>query len=280
MKSLLLLAALLFGVSAIAQTTNTTPPAAKVSAPAAANAPAAPVAPKPVKAKKAAAKKAPAAPAASETPAAPATTTSTDIATPATTTPALGTATPSATTDASAPTLDPSLETAEEVVPKIDLKLNSGIMTNLGLTYYSRDLSEESTIDSKFNSLNAEFRAGYIFDFGLFAGLTGHYDTGKANNNTVATMYAGPTVGYTCNYTGLFAAATYYVFGNSDLDAAGEYDKVNGFQIDVAYPMSINESLKFGPQLSYRSMKASESDTLADSKTKELVPFMGLWYIF
>lgn len=170
--------------------------------------------------------------------------------------------------------------TAEDETPMIaDLRMKPGVLTNFGITYFGRKL-EEAGVSDEFNTIVGELRAGYNFNFGLFAGATAHYDTGKAAGQTVATYYGGPTIGYSSSMTGIFVAATYHLIGKQDLDALGEYDKVSGLQIDVAYPMMLTESLKFGPQLSYRSMKSSDSDTLAENKTKELVPFMGLWFIF
>jgi hypothetical protein len=169
----------------------------------------------------------------------------------------------------------------EPVAPAVNLAMPEGVLTNFNLTYYSRKLEDPAgPLNDTFNSLQGEIKVGYLFDFGLFAGVQGHYGTGKASNNTIKTYYAGPTIGYSCNYTGLFVSATYHVIGNSDLDTLGEYDKVSGLQLDFAYPMMLTESLKFGPQLSWRDMKNSDSATLGDVKTKELVPFMGLWFIF
>jgi len=169
---------------------------------------------------------------------------------------------------------------AESYTPTQDLSLQEGILTNLGLTYFGRTLEEQGAKIGELNSLNAEFRAGYIFSFGLFAGLTGHYDTGKVAGETVDRFMVGPTVGYSCSYTGILASATYYVFGQQDTKTTGKYDKVMGLQLDLAYPMEITSQLKFGPQLTYRSLEASDNDILTDNKTKELVPFMGLWFIF
>lgn len=168
---------------------------------------------------------------------------------------------------------------AEANVPAKDLRLQEGVLVNLGLTYFGRKIEDAGTTNDV-NTLNSELRAGYNLNFGLFAGVTGHYDTGKSLGETVTRYMVGPTVGYSCSYTGLFAAATYYVFGNQDGKSLGEYEKIEGLQLDLAYPLEITSQLKFGPQLTYRSLEASDSDTLADNKTKELVPFMGLWYIF
>lgn len=188
--------------------------------------------------------------------------------------PAASTAT--ATTDADAE----SVETPEEVAPPAPaLGLKPGPMINLGITTMSRKL-EETGVSNDFNTIVGELRGGFNFDYGLFVGATAHYDSGKLSGNSIQTYYAGPTVGYNCKWSGFFVAATYHLIGKSDLDTLGEYDKTTGLQVDIAYPMTLSERFKFGPQLSYRSMEASDSDTLADNKTKELVPFMGLWFIF
>lgn len=179
----------------------------------------------------------------------------------------------------------------EVAIAPTDRALPSGILTNLGVTYFSRTLDEtvnaSIATDDRINVLAGELKVGYVFNFGLFAGATMHYDSGKATRASalggasVKNTYAGPTVGYTDSYTGILATATYHVYGTSDIDTLGKYDKVNGFQFDVSYPMSITEKLKFGPQLTWRDLEQTEGDAgLGDNKTKELVPFMGVWYIF
>lgn len=168
----------------------------------------------------------------------------------------------------------------EKALPSENLAMQPGVVTNLNLTYFSRNISDTLGTTGNFSTGVAELKAGYILDFGLFAGILGHYDMGRSSGNDIKTYFVGPTVGYTCSYTGLFASASYHVFGQLDAGNAGKYKKANGLQIDVAYPMKINDSLKFGPQLSYRSMKYSDGGALANLNTRELVPFMGLWYIF
>jgi hypothetical protein len=278
MKSLISVVIVLVVGSAFAQTnTNATPPTTP-----AATTPAPTPTPVPKKAKvKAAVKKAVAAPAA-ETPA-PVAAPAAPAAPAAAEAPA---ATVPVTTDAAA-TTTPSDVTMDEEAPAVsaDLSLPQGVMTNLGLTYFSRDLNEtvNSNIgtDADVSLFTSELKVGYIFDFGLFAGATMHYDMGKASGQSITTQYAGPTIGYSCSYTGFLAMATYHLIGTADFDTAGKYDQVNGLQIDISYPMSITEKLKFGPQLTWRDMEQTEGDNaLPDDKTKELVPFMGVWYIF
>lgn len=183
-----------------------------------------------------------------------------------------------------------SVETTDEVTePTVNRAMAPGVLVNLGLTYYGRDLKDTAgvpggTQGNQINVLNTELRAGYTADFGLFAGLTGHYDTGKQSNVSISTYYVGPTVGYSESNTGIFAAATYYVFGKQELEAGGldsEFDKVTGFQFDLGYPMTLTESFKVGPQLTYRAIETTDGNNgLGDTKTRELVPFLGLWYIF
>ncbi len=205
-------------------------------------------------------------------------------------TPALAT-TPSATSATASQPDTANVETDgvvtedEVFAPAADLSLPQGAMVNLGVTYFSREIDEtvNAIVSTKgeFNSAVAELKGGYIFDFGLFAGLTAHYDTGKAAGQTISTYYAGPTVGYSDSYTGILINATYHLIGVADYDAAGKFDAVQGVQIDLSYPMAISDSLKFGPQLSWRKMSQKDSDTgAADIETKELMPFMGIWYIF
>lgn len=284
MKSLISVVIVLVVGSAFAQTNANTVPTTTPAA----TTPAPTPTPAPAKAKaKAAAKKAATTPAAA--PAAPAVAAPSTPAAPTATAPATNdAATVPVTTDAAATTAPATGDLAtDEEAPAVsaDLSLPKGVMTNLGLTYYSREINETVNASIGTNDevslFTSEFKVGYIFNFGLFAGATMHYDTGKASGQTISTQYAGPTIGYTCSYTGLLAMATYHLVGTADYDAAGKYDKVNGLQIDLSYPMSITEKLKFGPQLTWRDMEQTEGDNaLPDDKTKELVPFMGVWYIF
>lgn len=206
-----------------------------------------------------------------------------------------GTATAPATMPTSTeplPTVAPETDVAsvettdEEMAPTVNRAMPPGVLVNLGLTYYGRDLEDNAglpggTNDDKINTLNTELRVGYNFDFGLFAGLTGHYDIGKQSAASITSYYVGPTVGYSESNTGIFAAATYYVWGNQDLDTFGEYDSVMGFQLDLGYPMALTDSFRLGPQLTYRAIETTDgSNGLGDTKTRELVPFLGLWYIF
>lgn len=168
----------------------------------------------------------------------------------------------------------------EKATPLNNHGLTPGIVTAAALSYYGRELKDSSATNGKFNSLSAEIRGGYVLDFGLFAGLTGHYDTGKSGSDTITTYFVGPTVGYSCDITGLFFTATYHLIGQSDMDSIGKYKKINGLQVDVGYPMMITEQLKFGPQITYRDVKMSDGDTLADQRAKQVVPYLGLWFIF
>lgn len=186
-----------------------------------------------------------------------------------------------------APSETASVETTDEdTAPVVNRRMDRGVLVNLGLTYYGRNLEDTAglpggTNDNKINTMNSEIRAGYVLDSGLFAGLTGHYDFGKQSSVSINSYYVGPTVGYSENNTGIFAAATYYVWGKQDLDTFGEYDNMMGFQLDLAYPMMLTQSFKLGPQLTYRAIESTDgSNGLGDTKARELVPFLGLWYIF
>ncbi len=158
------------------------------------------------------------------------------------------------------------------------------VLINPNLTYFSRKLEQtagNNQTAGKIDMLTIDAKAGYIFDFGLFVGGQVAYEMGKSGGNDVTNYNVGPSVGYLSDDTGFFVSATYHLLGMSDLDAGGKYDKGQGLQIDLAYPMPITDSLKFGPQISYKSIKYTDNDAgAADVTTKQLTPYFGLWYFF
>ena len=51
--------------------------------------------------------------------------------------------------------------------------------------------------------------------------------------------------------------------------------------IDLAYPMTLSDSLKIGPQLSLKRLNLEDDTTgRPDDKLKELTPYFGLWLYF
>lgn len=158
------------------------------------------------------------------------------------------------------------------------------VVINPNLTYFSRNLEQttgSNLVNDKVNVLTIDTKAGYLFNYGLFVGGQVAFETGKSGGTDLTNYFFGPTVGYSCDVTGLFLTATYHLLGKSDLDAAGEYSKVTGLQIDVGYPLVLTETMKFGPQLSWKNLDLKDgSNGLADNKLKQLTPYFGLWLYF
>lgn len=173
-----------------------------------------------------------------------------------------------------------------EQVEPVAQPLQTGLFFNPNFTISSRKLDLQDAQVGKARNAQFDSKIGYIFDFGLFAGVQGNFSVGSASFGTnidtdTTTYFMGPTVGYSCSWTGLFLSATYHIFGSSDWDTLGKYDKVEGLQIDIGYPMMLSEKVKVGPQISIKNLDLKEGSTgLADNKIKELTPYFGLWLYF
>jgi hypothetical protein len=155
-----------------------------------------------------------------------------------------------------------------------------GITIAPSLSYYSRKITETSALVGEVSTLIVDSKFGYAFNSGLFVGVQANYETGKSGNDDVSGYSAGPTVGYSDDYTGIFVTATYHLVGKMDYGVAGKYDKVRGLQIDLAYPLAITDKIRFGPQLSWKSLKYSDGGALDDADAKGVVPSATLWINF
>lgn len=194
-------------------------------------------------------------------------------------------ATPAATAEqpttppADSPEVDTT--TAEESgTVMVSENFRSGILVSPSITMYKRKLDQSGANLGDFNNTTVDLRAGYVFDFGLFAGIQAAYNFGKDAANDITTYLMGPTVGYSCKWTGVFVTATYHLMGKSDMDTAGEYDEITGLQVDLGYPLMLTETIKIGPQLSWKRLKYSDGGVLGDYKSKEVIPSLGLWFYF
>ncbi len=163
---------------------------------------------------------------------------------------------------------------------------NTGFVFNPTVTLTSRKLEFNDQQVGKMRVVQFDSKVGYVFNFGLFAGAqlnytTGSMSSGGAADTDVSTHYAGPTVGYSSESTGFFVSATYHLLGSSTMAGLGKYEKIQGLQVDIAYPMTVNENLKFGPQVSIKHLDLKEGTSgLADDKFKEVTPYFGLWLYF
>lgn len=183
----------------------------------------------------------------------------------------------------------PSTSDIEEEAAAPKEPIRSGFLLNPNFTMASRKLDFDPTQEGgKFRTVQLDTKVGYVFDFGLFAGAQINYAVGNAQTNgsggtdTDTNSYtAGPTIGYNCNLTGLFLTATYHMVGSTNITGAGKYTKATGYQIDLGYPMKINDNVKLGPQLSLKRIDLEEGSAgLADTEIKELTPYFGLWLYF
>jgi hypothetical protein len=178
----------------------------------------------------------------------------------------------------------PSVQADEMPAPKEPIKTGFLLSPTITMTSRKLDMTEQSLGKMRETQINT--KAGYVFDFGLFAGAQlnyalGSYSTAGATSDQDTTAYSvGPTVGYSDVHTGLFVAATYHVAGRSDI-GTGKYEKVMGYQIDLGYPMTINENVKLGPQLTLKRIDLEDgTNGIPDNKIKELTPYFGLWLYF
>lgn len=199
------------------------------------------------------------------------------------------TPTPTAATPAAPATTEPaaapqaSVE-AEEEEPKAE-PLKTGVLLNTNFTMTSRKLDMNDAPIGEYRATQLDTKVGYVFNFGLFAGAQLNYAIGSSATtgaDTDSTAYSvGPTIGYSCSMTGLFVSATYHLLGVTDFSGLGKYEKANGYQIDLGYPMKINESLKLGPLLTLKRIDLEDgTNGLADTEVKELTPYFGLWLYF
>lgn len=158
-----------------------------------------------------------------------------------------------------------------------------GIVINPSLTYASRDIEDTGANIGKMDTLIIDLKSGYLFSFGLFAGLQAVHYSGSTGGSDLSAYQVGPSIGYTHPDVGLFFSATYHLFGSFELEGVttSEWDKVSGVQVDIGYPVAITDMISFGPQLSYKNIKHEDDDNvLADFKTRELTPYFGLWIQF
>lgn len=184
-----------------------------------------------------------------------------------------------------APTAAGNMESDEDLEPAKE-PLKTGYLFNPNLTITSRKLEMNDQPVGQYRAAQIDAKAGYVFKSGLFAGAQINHAIGSVSGATTtdqdSTYFSvGPTVGYSCSMTGLFLSATYHVFGSENRSGAGKYEKVNGYQIDLGYPMKVNENFKVGPQLSLKRIDLEDgTNGLADEKIKELTPYFGLWLYF
>ncbi len=137
------------------------------------------------------------------------------------------------------------------------------------------------TVDTKLTLI--DFRLGYVFDSGLYVG--GLYSI--HDNELLADAsdsYFGPSLGY--YYEGFLVAGTYYIYGERDLTAGNtKYSGVKGFQIDLSYAIKVTEQFSVGPQLTYHSVKFTDSQVFGISsptqyRWKGLSPYFNLTFAF
>ncbi len=165
--------------------------------------------------------------------------------------------------------------------------IKKGFLLNPGLTVASRKLEDnQGQPQGKVRTFQIDSKVGYVFESGLFTGVQLNYGFGSqkmgaAAETDITTYYAGPTIGYNWNYTGLFLTATYHVTGSYDMSGVGKYEKATGYQIDLGYPVKVSENVQLGPQLSLKRIDLKDgTNALADTEIKELTPYFGLWLYF
>ncbi len=201
--------------------------------------------------------------------------------------------TPSTPQPAAAPTVAPvadpvtELPTADEEPVARREPIKKGFVVNPNFTVASRKLEDgQGQPQGKVRTFQLDSKLGYVFDFGLFTGVQLNYgfgsgSTGTAPDNDLTTYYAGPSIGYSWEYTGLFLSATYIATGSYDTTGVGKYEKATGYQIDIGYPVKVTENVQVGPQLSLKRIDLKDGkNALADTEIKELTPYFGLWLYF
>ncbi len=188
------------------------------------------------------------------------------------------------------PTAEPATElpSADDEPAVVREPVKSGFVFNPNITLASRKLEDNNgQPNGKVRTLQMDSKVGYVFDFGLFAGAQFNYGVGSARPNGAATdvdtnyYTAGPSLGYSCKYTGLFLTATYHLVGSYDQGTGGKYEKTTGYQIDLGYPVKVSENVQLGPQLSLKRIDLKDNTNAApDRDIKELTPYFGLWLYF
>ncbi len=151
------------------------------------------------------------------------------------------------------------------------------------LSYLEQTVEDNNNakVDTKMTLL--DLRLGYIFESGLYVG--GLY---SVHDNEILSdasdSYFGPSIGYF--YNGLLLAGTYYLYGERDLtNGTTKYSSVNGFQVDLSYAIKVTDIFYLGPQITYHSVKFTDSQVAGISsptnyKWRGLSPYFNMTFIF
>ena len=207
-------------------------------------------------------------------------------------------ATPAAPAAPEAPAAAPAAEESTEATVTVPSAFKTGIVVQPAFTYFSRKVEQDVSTTTPGNTtgslsgdakgLEGSVKGGYVFNFGLFAGLNLIYNTGKDTVNGIDSMktYAlAPSVAYHDQYTGFMVGLSYNLLGKSTVSSAGgdvDFDEVTGLQFDIAYPIQLTDSINIGPQISWRRLELKDASVagVADTKTKEFLPSISAWFYF
>jgi len=129
----------------------------------------------------------------------------------------------------------------------------------LGYTTQTEKVGGTKTTDTKL--IDGDGRLGWVsMSSGLYIGGMYKYEDGSGLDTKIKATSIGPSVGFISG--GLAIVGTYFLQGTRDVTTSGvetQYKKGTGFQVDLAYMAGVSQSIFVGPQISYRSIKYTQS---------------------
>lgn len=136
--------------------------------------------------------------------------------------------------------------------------------------------------DSKVTSL--DLRLAYLDKSGLYLGGMYAMANGSSDSASSKTTAIGPSVGFNAK-NGFFVIFTYFLTAQHKITDGPKYTDGMGPQIDLGWIFPLTESLFLGPQMTYRSINYTKSETggvsaTTDTTYQSTVPYITMWYKF
>jgi hypothetical protein len=171
------------------------------------------------------------------------------------------------------------------VLPLSKAVAHEGLVFNPTALYYTyRESSVSGT--TKLAAIYYDLKLGYAFanNFylgAIYSGMNRDYDT---QGTKTRTSY-GVSVGYFAESTGLYVMGHYYISSEYDDFSSVSLKKGSGYQADLGYFFTVNQSIKVGPQLTYRGFKYAQQTSGGVTSSagyvhNEFVPFVSLGFFF
>jgi hypothetical protein len=166
---------------------------------------------------------------------------------------------------------------------------------NVKYPYGAESSNEYEKIDSA--TMNIDFKAGYLFPYGLFVGgnyimsssaASGKTIGGSSSEQKESLTATGASIGYI--FGGFSAIFTYVLSADHKYTSGGTEYKFtgDGLAVDLGYGFEVNGNLKIGPVLTYKSFTFKEKQVGSAAATKlqdkyaltEIYPMVGFWVSF